>query len=330
MKVSIIIPIYNVAPYVKRCLSSVFEQSYKDIEVIIIDDCGSDNSMEIVAGTIKKYNYYNIKIIHHKYNKGLSAARNTGLSQASGEYVFFLDSDDVLPLNAIKDMANELVTYGQVDFVIGEIETFGIRRNSYPLLSASYLKSNVDIFNDYMQAKWNVMACNKLLNKNFLRENQLYFHEGIYHEDLDFSFKLAIKASSMVCCHHITYNYFIRKDSITTSKKLKNYTDNLDIIIDNISYLMHFETAKYNKQLISNYIINAFYTLLFDIARNENPNISMTEKRNIANSIKKELKNIQNYIGDCTIVYRIKKAILAQPFFINNLLFRFYAKLRHL
>ena len=96
MKVSIIIPIYNVAPYIKRCLQSVADQTYKDIECILIDDCGSDNSINLAKEFIYDYKGNILfTILHHEENKGLSAARNTGLRYAKGEYVYFLDSDDI-------------------------------------------------------------------------------------------------------------------------------------------------------------------------------------------------------------------------------------------
>ena len=96
MKVSIVIPIYNVSAYIENCLESVRKQIYQDLEVILVDDCGTDNSMEIVQEYLEYHNFVEVKIIHHTHNRGLSAARNTGLEAATGDYVYFLDSDDAL------------------------------------------------------------------------------------------------------------------------------------------------------------------------------------------------------------------------------------------
>ena len=94
MKVSIIIPVYNVDSYIETCLQSVFNQTYQNIEVIIVDDCGTDHSMEIVEKVVSTYKgTFSIKILHHNLNSGLSAARNTGIKNATGEYIYFLDSD---------------------------------------------------------------------------------------------------------------------------------------------------------------------------------------------------------------------------------------------
>ena len=88
MKVSIVIPIYNVSVYIENCLESVRRQIYQDLEVILVDDCGTDNSMEIVQEYLEYHNFVEVKIIHHTHNRGLSAARNTGLEAATGDYVF--------------------------------------------------------------------------------------------------------------------------------------------------------------------------------------------------------------------------------------------------
>ena len=103
MKISIIIPIYNVAPYVERCLYSALNQSYEDIELVLVDDCGTDNSMNIVSEVVEKYvGNKKISLFKHEHNLGLSAARNTGIKNATGDYLLFLDSDDEIPLNAVE------------------------------------------------------------------------------------------------------------------------------------------------------------------------------------------------------------------------------------
>ena len=97
MKVSLIIPIYNVSRYLVRCLDSVISQTFRNIECILVDDCGADNSVNIAEDYIKGYQGPVVfKLIHHKYNRGLSAARNTGIDAACGDYLYFMDSDDAI------------------------------------------------------------------------------------------------------------------------------------------------------------------------------------------------------------------------------------------
>lgn len=327
MKVSLIIPIYNVSQYVERCLKSVFNQSYNDMEVIIVDDCGNDNSMEIVLNVIKQYNFHNVRIVHHEHNRGLSAARNTGVQNACGEYVLFLDSDDTIPEDAVENLVKTIDKYGEVDFVIGEIKVFG-KNIEYPLLSADCLNSNIEIFNDFMLMKWNVMGCNKLIKRDFIQEKQLYFAEGMYHEDLDFSFNLAINARSMACCHHVTYNYFIRENSISTRKTIKNYNDILAIIKNNFSKIRQLPKDRSQSRLISNYIVEQLYIQLIDVVRERSPQIPIQLKKEYVYKLQNELNLNQAYTRDVTFPYRIKKIILTLPYMFNFYLLKVYIKIR--
>ena len=102
MMFSIIVPIYNTEKYLDKCIQSVINQTYDDYELIMIDDCSTDSSFEIAC----KYSQNNIKIIKNKNNSGLSITRNAGIREASGEYIFFLDSDDYIDKNALSDLSD--------------------------------------------------------------------------------------------------------------------------------------------------------------------------------------------------------------------------------
>ena len=120
--ISIIIPIYNVELYVRQCLESVMAQDIVevDIECILVDDCGQDKSMEIVRQMVENYEGpIRFHILHHEHNCGLSAARNTGLDAATGDYILFVDSDDYLLPGALSRLLVGLHTYPQVDMVVG-------------------------------------------------------------------------------------------------------------------------------------------------------------------------------------------------------------------
>ena len=127
MKISIVIPVYNVAPYIGDCIRSVMHQTWQGpLECIFVDDCGTDNSMEIVRSIIEE-NQGNIefKIIRHKENRGLSAARNTGIAAATGDYVYFLDSDDEITPDCIEALAAPITASEPIDFTIGECRIEG-------------------------------------------------------------------------------------------------------------------------------------------------------------------------------------------------------------
>ena len=106
-KVSIIVPVYNVENYIAECLNSLINQTLKDIEIICVDDCGQDNSMKIVEDFAKKDK--RIKIVAHKENQGLGEARNTGIKNATSEYIGFLDSDDFVDLDYYKTLYNTAI-----------------------------------------------------------------------------------------------------------------------------------------------------------------------------------------------------------------------------
>lgn len=225
-KVSIIIPVYNVAPFIAACIQSVINQTYRDIEIIFVDDCGTDNSINLIKDFIANHcEDWDIKIVHHDHNRGLSAARNTGLKTATGDYVYFLDSDDSISSNCIELLLNE-ASKNNCDFVIGDYsDTLG--ENASPLLLESGCLRDKDILHSYAKGLWYVMAWNKLCKRDFLLGNNLYFEEGINHEDVIWTFKLACSAQTMGVVHEQTYLYSIRAASIMTGmsieKDIKTY-----------------------------------------------------------------------------------------------------------
>ena len=227
MKISVIIPIYNVEPYVERCLRSVMVQTYKGLlECILVDDCGMDRSMDVameyINGNVN--DNYNIEFVflHHERNRGLSAARNTGMAVATGDYLFFLDSDDEISADCIEKLTSPLKEE-QYDLVVGNIHTIGNERLGKQL----NLKLNDDevligkrIMETYRKG-WNMMAQNKLYRVSFIREQGLQFIEGLVHEDELWSFQVACLAQSLRAVNQKTYIYYIREKSITTSVNSK-------------------------------------------------------------------------------------------------------------
>lgn len=121
ISVSIIIPVYNVKSYIEKCLQSVMSQTYQgDMECILVDDCGSDNSIKIAEETIAQYTGpISFSIIHHNVNKGLPAARNTGIKHAKGGWLFFMDSDDYISDSCIEKMIAWVEQDSSIQMVIG-------------------------------------------------------------------------------------------------------------------------------------------------------------------------------------------------------------------
>ena len=120
MKVSIIVPVYNVSNYIVKCLDSIIAQTFHSIECILVDDCGHDDSIEKAQRYINQYSgHISFMIIHHNKNKGLSGARNTGINISTGDYLFFLDSDDAITPNCIETLMSLAEKYPMADFIQG-------------------------------------------------------------------------------------------------------------------------------------------------------------------------------------------------------------------
>ena len=235
MKVTIIVPIYNVSAYIERCWESLVKQTYKDLEILFIDDCGTDDSVEKLQKLIDIHPGIYCKILHHDHNRGLSAARNTGLMAATGDYVYFLDSDDDITEDCIERLVVPVMN-DDVDIVVGNYRVVGGEANSPLLLDSGLLDSSKEVLASYAAGKWYVMAWNKLCRRDFLIDNNLFFREGLIHEDVLWTFQVACKAQSLYVCNDVTYNYNVRGASIMTSmsieRDLRVYLDVFDAIVD--------------------------------------------------------------------------------------------------
>ncbi len=216
MKVSIIIPIYNVEQYVGRCIKSVLNQSYPDIEVLLIDDCSPDGSMQVALNTVANHPRKDcVRTIRHSHNQGLSCSRNTGIDAATGDYLYFLDSDDYISTDAIELLATQALQYG-ADFAIGNYTVVGSNRRPPRLeIPTGIVTGNEEIMRLFYREQWYVMAWNKLVKTSFIKRHKLYFEPGIVHEDDPWSFKIATVAQSMAVVNKPTLFYDMREGSIT-------------------------------------------------------------------------------------------------------------------
>ena len=244
-RVSIIIPVYNVEPYIEECLHSVYEQTTDtEIECLIVDDKGNDNSIHIAETFVATHNdkaKTKFKIIYRDTNGGLSAARNTGIKAATGEYLYFLDSDDTIVPQCIETLLNIADKHGGVDllpalYIRGnnDMEQFGC--HSFPEFSdnRSLIKRSLLDYD-----KIPVTAANRLIRRELITENNLFLKEGIIHEDNYWSFFLAKYVKRMAFCAEKLYYYRetpgsitkepnIEKESYAFSTIIKDCCDNID------------------------------------------------------------------------------------------------------
>lgn len=312
--ISIIIPVYKVEQYIEACLKSVMmQENVGQLECIIVNDCTPDGSMKIASEIINKYTGSIIfKVIHHDQNYGLSVARNSGVKVATGKYLYFLDSDDELPPNAIKSLLHTTSKYPFADFIIGGIKVKGAS-TKYPL-NIPEIISGKQILIDYIMKKWYVMAWNKLINKDFFLKNNLWFIDGIVHEDIVFSFHLALYSSHMACCKKATYIYKIRAmGSIMSQPSAQSYLDYYQGLKYNFKTIL--QKIPCNTDIpIYRYIINSVYGLMLSI--NNNKNLSYNTKLNYLKNAHNLLKQLQSYKYNMDIEIFVKEKIIKLPYSI--------------
>ena len=226
--VSVIMPVYNVEKYVQEAMQSIINQTLADIEIICIDDGSTDGSFELLKGFEQCSRP--VKIIQNQH-MGASAARNIGIKEARGQYIYFMDSDDVLDLQAleilyqkcIKDQLDVLFFSGKTFWENAELAEryagFGndnyLRKGSYSdIVSGKELLATLVESNDYL-----VSPCLQILRREFLMEANVGYPHGIIHEDNCFTFHALMKAKRAYCIGDILFHRRIRYGSIMTTRE---------------------------------------------------------------------------------------------------------------
>lgn len=246
LTISIIVPVYQVEPYVVRCLKSVMEQACDeaDIECIVVDDCGSDGSMELVRQLLAAYDGpVRFVPVAHEKNRGLSAARNTGVAKATGEYVMFVDSDDYLLAGSISYFARQQAQHPEADLLAGNVKNMKNGALLMPGLTEPELLADRNVFFQRMlRHQIYLYAWNKLIRRSLLDgDNGVRFIEGILYEDQSWSFELFTRLSTVLLLPRTTYVYDYNQQSIVNttfsegkaSLVLKSYTVSTCYMLDN-------------------------------------------------------------------------------------------------
>lgn len=218
MKVSIIVPVYQVSAYIERCIRSVLNQTYPNIECIIVNDATQDDSIEKCQQLIEDYRGGILfKIVHHEVNRGLSAARNTGTDSASGNYIFYLDGDDEISSDCIEKLVKPCIKDGSIEMVMAGTARHYNGKCSFTILPERDFSTKESV-RDYFFSKngFYVGAWNKLIRKDFIVRNKLYFKEGFLYEDQLWTFGIVKHLSHLYRIPDITYSYYIRPHSIMT------------------------------------------------------------------------------------------------------------------
>lgn len=239
MLISIIIPIYNVEEYIAECLESVYQQTYPSIEVIIVNDCTPDKSMETVQFiTNKNKDRYPTTIITHEHNQGLSEARNSGMQVAKGDYIYFIDSDDVMTPNAIELLADVVIKNEGIEIVEGKHHTGKkVKPTIHSIPKQSTIYKGYDSKRQYLIGDINLYAWNTLYKRDFLLTHSLYFQSKMLYEDILFRINTAQHLSSMGVLPAITYFYRYNHSSLSHKASIRNLLSIKEILNQHINIL---------------------------------------------------------------------------------------------
>lgn len=264
-KISVIIPVYNLEEYLDEGIRSVLNQSFKDIEIIAVNDGSSDNSLDILNSFAKKDD--RLFVIDLLKNRGQSAARNEGLKKAEGKYIYFFDGDDILKENAFKIIYNEAED-NDLDVLNFDAETFD--QDEKLDFNPNYDRSDEipdRIFDgkeyfDYlvMNNLLSVSTPLNLIRRNFLIEKNLKFIEGIIHEDEIYIVGLYIVAEKVKHIDKVLYKRRIRSNSTMTTKKTKY---NLISYLRVINELIKVYYQKHKSKAVELKINSLFSSILF-------------------------------------------------------------------
>lgn len=299
--ISIIVPVYNVEKYLDKCLESIVNQTYKNIEIILVDDGSKDNCPAMCDEWAKKDN--RIKVIH-KENGGLSDARNFGLQSAKGEYVGFIDSDDYIDTTMFEKLLNKTkeedatmtlcgLTLSYEDGTVRKYIETNLKNCNAQNIATFYTYSqfwteNKDIYTDGIMAS----VCRALYKREYIGLHR--FDKGMYYEDILFNLPLLKKKSKIAIVNENLYFYCQRAGSIVHSYDEVKYNKRLDFtktVVERIAPLIDESTLKaYKFQL--------YYGIVLELAKNG--------KKDLLKKFKKE-KWLQEY--NCKENYKCKKKI---------------------
>lgn len=263
IKVSIILPIYNVASYLDETFKSIINQSLKDIEIIAVNDGSTDDSEEI----IKKYEQQDSRIIYiNQKNQGQSVARNTALSHATGKYIYMMDSDDLLGDTEALQKCYEYAERNNADFIFFDGDSFSekeVLRTSWNTKRTDLLKENIkyegnDLLNIMLDTnKHNCVVWLLFINHQYLNKINLKFYPGIIHEDELFTTILTLQSNSIYCIKQSLVRHRIRNASTMGQYFTKR---NLDCYLTVIDELFKFQNSPIIKKFAEYTLSKVFYT----------------------------------------------------------------------
>ena len=314
--ISVIVPVYNVEKYIRRCLDSIVNQTYSNLEIILIDDGSKDASGKICDEYAKKDN--RITVIHKK-NGGLSSARNVGIENSNGKYITFIDSDDMIKENFISVLYDNLINFdSQISicgykFVYNNMVPFDVDKKKEKI---SVFSSEKALMKMLYQKQINNSAWGKLYLKSIFKD--IRYPEGKIYEDIPVTYKTFLKSNRIVLTSAQCYFYTKREESISSSFNEKT----LDII-ENVNTMAE-DLKKYKKlkRAVNSRILNADFFVIRQIDKNKYPSVYFKLNKDIK-------KRRMTSLLDINTRLKTKLGIIVSFFGFNNLS-RIYNKNKNL
>lgn len=233
--ISIILPVYGVEQFVGQCIESIMSQDYDNIELIIVDDCTPDNSIDVINRTlIALGKNIQTRYIKHENNRGISATRNTGVRAAQGHYILFIDSDDCLLPGAVSALVRGL---GTSDVDIVEANNKILNWNTKEAFNRCELikkQELIETFPQLLKAPVIGTVWNKLIKKDFFIKNNLWFREGLVFEDDLWTFQVMCAKPKIQRITDETYIYYIRDNSILTTYTSHHMESRIRLFIESV------------------------------------------------------------------------------------------------
>lgn len=288
---SIIIPVYNVQEYLERCLASVINQSFKNIEIILVNDGSTDGSLNI-CNYFTKYNF--VKLIT-KENGGLSSARNCGLDNSHGEYIIFLDSDDYISPESLEELYQVIINNNADIYAIKarKIYDTGETMELHPNLPVRVYSTSEYLEN--LGKKIEYLACSPYMvyKHEFIVSNSFRFYNGILHEDELWTPAILLKSERICWTNVLVYYHFMRKGSITQSNNYKKRGTSLIVVLKELLRIESFISNPHASRLREQWAFLFLETVVFLEASQEvTKKFSRTIALKFATSKKTKIKSL--------------------------------------
>lgn len=284
-KVSIVVPVYNGEKYIEKCINSILKQTYKNVELIIINDGSVDKTKKILD------KYSDSIIVINKKNTGVSDSRNVGIDKATGDYIMFCDADDWLCDDTIEIAVNKINNYDAVRFSHYVVKNNQINKkeNSDDVYSDIDLvvNDNKELVKNLLENKTEGHLWNYLLRTEVIKDNKIYFDDDLfYQEDVVFLLEYFFKIKKLKVISTPLYNYYKNFDSVTQneSSTIKNLSS-IWLVREKIINLLEINNNLDYKKLVEQRFLNLqlMYFLDFYIRFNRKKFISYIKEISLAN-----------------------------------------------